>query len=281
MKTRTYTAHAALAVCLAAATVTPAMAQDASAEPSAAEDVAGAMAADAAATEANTKTTAAEAVIAEAVIADAASTAPVAKPCELHVWPTENYLGIKMGLLSGFGIVGALADQSANKGKVTTIKDLMREYLGPDVQLQELEKINYLDHLGLSADEYEVIVHEPTPWNEDLKDNPELKAATKATNKKIKRGERISDSTNPCYSELITTHIFYHKAMMYGSNLFTGWVYNKYDGDTRVINGKGQVKNPLEEFPPKEEAMVETAKAELRNAYSLDFVEWAEKKSGT
>ncbi|MEP5937913.1 MAG: hypothetical protein ABJ239_06265 [Erythrobacter sp.] len=202
------------------------------------------------------------------------------KPCELHVWPTENYLGIKMGLLSGFGLIGALADQDANKGKVTTIKDLMREYLGPEVQLQELERLNYLEKLKLSPDEYSVIFHEPTPWNEDLKDNPELKAKTKATNKKIKRGERISDSTNPCYSELITTHIFYHKAMMYGSNLFTGWVYNKYDGDKRVINGKGQVKNPLENFPPKDETMVNAAKEELRTAYSLDFTEWVEKKSG-
>jgi len=33
--------------------------------------------------------------------------------CELHVWPTENYIGIQMGLLSGFGIVGAVADMEA------------------------------------------------------------------------------------------------------------------------------------------------------------------------
>lgn len=206
--------------------------------------------------------------------------AEVSKPCELHVWPTENYLGVKMGLLSGFGIVGALADQAAHKKGVTTVKDLMREYLGPEIQLNELEKLDYMTQLGLSADEYEVILQAPTPWNEDLKDNPELKAEVKAINKKIKRGERITDSTNPCYAELITTHIFYHKAMMYGSNLFTGWVFRKYDGDTVVIEGKGQVKNPLENFPPKEEAMVDAAKVELRDAYAKDFTEWIEKKSG-
>jgi hypothetical protein len=33
---------------------------------------------------------------------------------------------------------------------------------------------------------------------------------------------------HPCYAELITTHIFYHKAMMYGSNLFTGWIYREF-----------------------------------------------------
>ncbi|MEE1876617.1 hypothetical protein [Altererythrobacter litoralis] len=30
-----------------------------------------------------------------------ATTAAEAKPCELHVWPTENYIGIKMGLIVG------------------------------------------------------------------------------------------------------------------------------------------------------------------------------------
>jgi hypothetical protein len=256
----TYLACTAVALCLSA----PALAQD---------DATGESVAEA------TAETTAEEVMAMAEPAVAA--APEAtKPCELHVWPTENYLGIKMGLLSGFGLVGALADQGVNKKKVTSIKDLMREYLGPEVQLQELEKLNYLEKLKLSPDEYSVIMHEPTPWNEDLKDNPELKAKTKATNKKIKNGERISDSTNPCYAELITTHIFYHKAMMYGSNLFTGWVFNKYDGNKRTLTGTGQVKNPLENFPPKDESMVEAAKEELRTAYSLDFAEWAEKKSG-
>lgn len=203
------------------------------------------------------------------------------KPCELHVWPTENYLGVKMGLLSGFGVVGALADQAANKKGVTTVKDQMREYLGPDIQRGELERLGYVERLGLSPDRYEIVLHDPTPWNEDLKGNPQLKAEVKALNKKLKSGERITDSTNPCYAELITTHIFYHKAMMYGSNLFTGWVYRQYDGDKLVAEGKGQVKNPLEEFPPKDEATVEAAKAELRDAYSKDFVEWVEKKSGS
>ncbi len=274
MKKYTTTACTAVALCLAG----PALAQDEAAA-EAATDAVEALVEAVETVEAVEETEVAEAA-AEAIAERVAEPAAEPKPCELHVWPTENYLGIKMGLLSGFGVVGVLADQSANKGKVTTIKDLMREYLGPEVQIQELEKLGYLEKLKLSPDEYEVIFHEPTPWNEDLKDNPELKAETKALNKKIKNGERITDSTNPCYAELITTHIFYHKAMMYGSNLFTGWVFNKYDGDKRVLNGKGQVKNPLEHFPPKEESMVDTAKEELRTAYSLDFAEWAEKKSG-
>lgn len=200
------------------------------------------------------------------------------KPCELHVWPTENYLGVKMGLFSGFGLVGAAIDQAGHAKGVKTVKDLMREYLGPEVQLSELDKAGYVKLLGLDPDRYEVTVQQPTPWSEDLKDNPELKAKVKAFNKKLKGSERLTDSGNACYAELVTTHIFYHKAMMYGSNLFTGWVFREFDGKTIKRQGTGQVKNPLEHFPPKDESSIEPAKIELRDAYSKDFIEYVEKK---
>lgn len=215
-----------------------------------------------------------------AIEASGLETQPTA-PCELHVWPTENYLGVKMGLLSGFGALGAVADQAANKKGVNNVKTLMRDYLGPDIQMAELEKLDYVSKLGLDPQQYRVVLNAPTPWNEDLKKDPELKAATKAVNARIKAGKRITDSTTPCYAELITTHIFYHKAMMYGSNLFTGWNFRVFDGDTLISSGAGQVKNPLENFPPKDETMVNDAQLELRDAYAKDFSEWVEKKSGT
>lgn len=196
--------------------------------------------------------------------------------CELHVWPTENYIGINTGLLSGFGIVGALADQASHKNRVATVKDLMKDYLGPDVQMEELNKLGINETLKL--DGYKIILQEPTPFNEDAKKDPELKAKIKAMNKTIKDKKRLTDSTAPCYAELTTTHIFYHKAMMYGSNLFTGWIYREFDGDKQTKVGKGQVKNPLEYFPPKIEEDIEKAQIELRDAYSKDFTEYVEKK---
>ncbi|AOL23088.1 hypothetical protein Ga0102493_112069 [Erythrobacter litoralis] len=132
------------------------------------------------------------------------------KPCELHVWPTENYLGVKMGLLSGFGGIGAVADLAANKKGVTNVKTLMREYLRPEIQLAELEKLDYVTRLGLDPAQYRVV-----------------------------------------------------------------------NGDRLVSKGIGQVKNPLENFPPKDDTMVAAAQEELRDAYSKGFAEWVEKKSGT
>ena len=207
----------------------------------------------------------------------AASAALESATCELHVWPTHNYLGFNSGLLSGFGVLGTLADMSAHEGKVQTVKDLMAEYLGPDVQMAELNRIGIAETLKLKG--YRIVLEEPTPFNEDLKLNPPLKARAKAMNARIKAKKRLSDSTNPCYAELITTHIFYHKAMMYGSNLFTGWTYREF-GDQPLATkiATGQVKNPLEDFPPKSDEKVEAAKAELRDAFSKDFVEYVQKK---
>ncbi len=206
---------------------------------------------------------------------DAAATS--APACELHVWPTENYIGIQMGLLSGFGPIGAVADMAAHDGKVKTVKDLMRDYLGPDVQMSELDKSGFVKQLGLTG-EWRVIVEKPTPWNEEFKERPELKAEAKAMNATIKAGKRLTAGTAPCYAELVTTHIFYHKAMMYGSNLFTGWVFREFAGPKLKVTGKGQVKNPLENFPPKSEDMVPAAQAELRDAYAKDFAEYTQKK---
>lgn len=217
-------------------------------------------------------------VDATTTVATQAEAPPAPEPvCELHVWPTENYLGIQMGLLSGFGAIGALADMAAHDGRVATVKDLMREYLGPDIQMEELNRIGINKTLKLN--DYAIIVEEPTPFNEELKENPELKAKTDAMNAKLKSGERLTDVSKPCYAELLITHVYYLKAMLYGSNLFTGFLFRDYtSGRASPKVSKGQVKNPLEEFPPKSAEMVETAKVELRDAFAKDFVEWSQKK---
>lgn len=214
---------------------------------------------------------------APAAAQDAEAAAAGGGTCELHVWPTQNYIGINTGLLSGFGAIGAIADMAAHDGRVKTVKDHMADYLGPDIQIAELNKIGVTDALKLRG--YRVVVQEAFPTNEDLKSNPELKAKVKAIKAKIKAKQRLTDSKNPCYAELITTHIFYHKAMMYGSNLFTGWTYREF-GDKPVATkvASGQVKNPLEHFPPKTADKIDAAKAELRDAYSKDFVEYVQKK---
>jgi len=210
-------------------------------------------------------------------VAPAAPVEAAAPHCELHVFPTENYIGINMGLLSGFGVVGAVADMETHKGRVATVKELMKDYLGPELQVSELEKRDYVKRLGL--DGYKVVIEAPTPSSDDVKADPALKAKVKALNADLKAGKRLTASTAPCYAELLITTIFYHKAMMYGSNLFVGTILRDYGKDRALpVTSAGAVKNPLEVFPPKSPEMIPAAQAELREAYGKDFLEWADKK---
>lgn len=131
--------------------------------------------------------------------------------CELHIWPTENYIGVNTGVLSGFGIIGTLADRGAHKNRVASVKEYMREYLGPDVQMDDLRKANVAATLGLAG--YRIVVEAPMPSKEDMKKGPAVKALAKAMDAKLKSGQRLSTSTAPCYAELVGTNIFYHKAV--------------------------------------------------------------------
>lgn len=206
-----------------------------------------------------------------------AAQAPLAAPaCELHIWPTLSYTGVNTGLLSGFGVIGAIADNASHKNRVTTVKDLMAEYLPPEVQIAELEKVGLLETLNLK--DYQIILHEPTPSAEAVKADEALNAATKAFNAKLKSNQRLTDSTASCYSEFILTDIFYHKAMMYGSNLFVSMTFRDFNNPNAVRRSFGAVKNPLEHFPPKTPETADTAKAELLKAFAQDFVEWSQKK---
>ncbi len=204
--------------------------------------------------------------------------APAAPVCELHVWPTETYIGINMGLLSGLGPIGAVADMEAHKDRVATVKDLMKGWLGPDIQMEELVKADYKARLGVAG--HQVIMHPALPTPEEAKADPAVAAQRKQIAAQIKGGQRLSDSKAACYAELMVDYIFYFKAMMYGSNLFTNWIFRDFGptGVKVVRMGNGQVKNPLEQFPPKTPDLIPAAKAELRDAYAKDFAEYVAKK---
>ncbi|KPF62373.1 hypothetical protein IP88_14815 [alpha proteobacterium AAP81b] len=220
--------------------------------------------------------TAAETLAAAATVTGAEAAPPAAPTCELHVFPTENYIGFNSGLLSGFGIVGAVADEAAHKDRVATVKDLMKDYLGPEVQLAELEKVNYRARLGVA--DYKVVIEPPTPSADAIKADPALKAKVKALNADLKAGKRLTASTNPCYAEFLLVSVFYFKAMMYGSNLLVGTQFRDFSKGGAPVVSIGAVKNPLEVFPPKSADKVDAAKAELRDAFAKDFLEWADKK---
>lgn len=199
--------------------------------------------------------------------------------CELHIWPTENYVGQQMGGLGMFGgLVGAAIEQAANKGKTATLKDLMHDYLSPDAQVDALRTADVAGALGLAG--YTIVIEPAVPSDAAAKADPAVKAAIRAMDATIRKGERLSGATTPCYAELVGGDILYVKKPMWGTNLFAGWTFRDFgrDGTTKLRSFTGQVKIPLSVFPARTPDQAEAAKADLRNAYARDFAEYVEKK---
>lgn len=217
------------------------------------------LAAPAAAQEASTATTAAAqdtaAVVAAPVAAAPADPLPA---CELHVFPTLEGQAMTTGWLSGFGIVGAVAEASANKDRNISEAEYLKEALGPRLQIQALKTVDVLAALKLPPSQ--IIFETPIA---------DRKVTTKATN-------RLSSSTAPCYAELIVTQNFYRKAAIYGRSLNNRFIFKDFrTGKTKTAMIKGRGGNGLNYFPPKTTDETEAAENELRDVFAKNFLEYA------
>jgi hypothetical protein len=212
-------------------------------------------------------------IAAPAVAKDSASV----QGCELHVWPTQRYDGISMGLLGAFGAIGGAIDGAANAGKVKTIEGRMAEFLGPTDQIAELDRAGVRGALAL--DGYRLVSEAPIPSKEDAKHDAAAKAQRDSMLAKLKSGERLSASTAPCYAELIGTRLLYLKTAFSGPSLESYWTFRTFPPAgkaSRKLSGSGKTK--IADFPPKTEADMPTAKVGLRAAYAADFAKFVEKK---
>ena len=235
----------ATAIAASAAGITPASAQESPAVTDAAE---------------TTADHAAKAAVAAADAAATAAAAPaVAAPaCELHVFPTLEGQAMTTSLLSGFGIVGAVADAAANKDRNISEADYLKEALGPQMQVDALKSIDLVDALKLPPSQ---II-----WETPIADR---KITTKATT-------RLSDSTAPCYVELVITQNFYTKKAIYGRSLNNRFIFKDFrDGKTKAALVKGRGGNGLSLFPPKTTDETEGAEKELREVFVKNFLEYA------
>lgn len=199
--------------------------------------------------------------------------------CELHIWPTENYRGMKMsGLGMLGGALGGALDQAANKDKVATTTDLMRADLSPEAQVEALRAADVTGMLGLTG--YTVIIEPAVPSDAAAKADPTVKATLRTMQASLKSGKRLSNATTPCYAELVGGELFYVKKPLVGTNLFAKWTFRDFgrDGGARLRSFPGQVKNPLAIFPARTPDQADAAKADLRDAYAKGFVEYVAKK---
>ena len=184
--------------------------------------------------------------------------APAAPACELHVFPTIEGQAQTTGWLSGFGIIGAVADASANKNRNVGDAAYLKEALGPAMQVDALKALDLAAALKLPASQ--VIFETPIA---------DRNVTTKA-------GNRLSASTAPCYAELIVTQNLYTKRAIYGRALNNRFIVKDFrTGKTKTDLQKGRGGNGLSLFPPKTTEEAEGAEKELRDVFTKNFLEFA------
>lgn len=189
----------------------------------------------------------------------AVAQAPVAAPaCELHVFPTLEGQAVTTSLLSGFGVVGAIADAAAHKNRNVNDAAYLKEALGPQMQMDAIKSLDVVQALKL-------------PPSQVFFDTPiaDRKITTKA-------GTRLTRSTAPCYAELIITQNLYQKKAIYGRSLNNRFVFKDFrGGKTQTALVKGRGGNGLNHFPPNTEAEADAAEQDLRTAFAANFTEFA------
>lgn len=178
--------------------------------------------------------------------------------CELHIFPTLEGQAMTTGWLSGFGVIGAVADAAKNKDRNISEAEYLKEALGPRLQIEALRSIDLIAALKLPASK---IVYE-TPI-------ADRKITTKATN-------RLGTSTAPCYAELIITQNFYTKRAIYGRSLNNRFIFKDFrEGKSKAALVKGRGGNGLTHFPPKTTDETEAAEQELRDVFAKNFLEFS------
>lgn len=190
--------------------------------------------------------------------AKAQDSAAVAPACELHIFPTLEGQATTTTLLSGFGVIGAVADAAANKDRNISEAEYLKEALGPRLQIEALKSVNVLEELHLPPAQ---IIYETPIADRNI--------TTKATN-------RLSSSTAPCYYELIVTQNLYTKKAIYGRALNNRFIFKDFSGGQAAAKlAKGRGGNGLSLFPPKTTDETEAAETELRDVFSRNFKEYA------
>lgn len=193
-----------------------------------------------------------------AVTADVAATTAPAPTCELHVFPTLEGQAMTTGWLSGFGIVGAVADAASNKNRNISEAEYLKEALGPQMQIDALKSIDVIEALKLPPSQ--IIFETPIA---------DRKVTTKAAT-------RLSGSKAPCYVELVITQNFYTKKAIYGRSLNNRFIVKDFrTGKDKATLVKGRGGNGLSAFPPKTTDETEAAEKDLRDAFVKNFLEYA------
>lgn len=185
--------------------------------------------------------------------AAAVDASPAAAPqtCELHVWPGNGFHTVYYGWAHGGTIDGA---QKGRKG----YPDIPDEPLSPQIQLEELGKLDIPAILGLSG--YRTVLHDTPLGTAAIRSSP---------------GRQIA-GTNPCYAELMIEDIVFQNNVLSGKWLNVIYRFRQYDSaDNAPSRTYGTyILSRANLFPPAADTDPQPALDELRKAFSQSVGEF-------
>ena len=179
--------------------------------------------------------------------------------CELHVFPTLEGQAQTTTLLSGFGVIGAVADATGNEDENVSDAEYLRDALSPRFQVAAFQTIDLPASLGM-PEGTEVIFETPIA---DRDITTEVRS-------------RLTESTHECYAELIVTQNLYLKRAIYGRSLNNRFIFKDFrDGVEEARMQRGRGGNGLSHFPPETPEERDAADADLREAFLENFDEYS------
>ncbi|MCB2065193.1 MAG: hypothetical protein KDE15_00975 [Erythrobacter sp.] len=191
--------------------------------------------------------------------ASAPALAQDAGQCELHVYPTLEGQAQTTSLLSGFGVIGAVADAAGHEDENVSDAEYLRDALGPRFQVESFQSIDLVAAMNLP--EGTQVFYETPIADRDI--TTEVRT-------------RLGESTAPCYMELIVTQNLYLKRAIYGRSLNNRFIFKDFrDGVTEARMVRGRGGNGLSQFPPETPEERDAANADLRQAFLANFDEYA------
>ncbi len=186
------------------------------------------------------------------------ATPAAALPCELHVWPTTDLQGGKVGQSISGLVPAAISGIAGRTDNQVAVLDAL---LNPAGQIEQFEKLDLRATFNLSADT-KIVYHEPI------------------ANNWIEKA-RNSESTADCYYEFRIDQIWFNRHPIYGKDILTLFMFLAFGtGDKININLSGNVRTKMRGFPKKIEsdAVSVASAADLVNrAFATDIQIFADR----
>ena len=177
----------------------------------------------------------------------------VTSRCELHVWPAERLDGqaFYVAFAGGLTIRGRSSDQK--------IENAMEDLLSSSSQLNALRGVNLVNELRL-AENTKIVEHQ--------------EALNRKTVNKIKL--RRSQSSSPCYSELIMMEHRLYEDIVWGDRFQTAFLFRDFgSGSAPMRSFRTTSGNKLKILTLPEGARPPDAAQQVAAALRANFLEYA------